>query len=73
MRKKVFLSILLLVLALFTSVRLSSPVLADGAEASPSEKPVTGDTQKIWQTLLLGSSLIVAGTLWLGKKGYEQC
>lgn len=46
--------------------------LADGAESSPSEKPVTGETSKIWQALLLGSSLIVAGTLWLGKTATDE-
>lgn len=45
---------------------------ADGTESTPSEKPVTGETSKIWQALLLGSSLIVAGTLWLGKTATDE-
>lgn len=49
---------------------LPFPALADGAnegEASPSGKPVAGDSQKVWQTLLLGTSLMAAGTLWLRR------
>lgn len=45
---------------------------ADGTESTPSEKPVTGDASKIWQALFLGSSLIVAGTLWLGKTSTNE-
>ncbi len=45
---------------------------ADGTESTPSEKPATGDASQIWQALFLGSALIVAGTLWLGKTSTHE-
>lgn len=66
--KKYFLALLIPLML----VAYPPKAFADGTESTPSEKPVTGDASKIWQALLLGSSLIVAGTLWLGKTATNE-